>query len=212
MAVQTGNSVTIEFHSTTTTAETVTAVTKENPGVATASGHALTSGDYGYFTISDGMQELDTQVCRVGTTATNTFTLSGVDTSNYTTWDSGTFTPVATWATLCLATSYSVANAAPTEIDATTTCDTVARIRFGLPGAKSGSITINHDASSTTLATLEARSESAINAVRTTYSDGSIRVFGCYQAYGGGYAGGVNTLETGDVPITVPARIVNYTS
>ena len=212
MAVQIGNNVLIEVKNALGTAETVTAVTKANPGVATATGHSLTNGDVGFFTITDGMQELHTQVCRVTGAVTGAFDLKGIDTTGFSTWVSGTFTPVSTWSTLCKATSYAINNAAPTEIDSTTLCDKVAQVRFGLPGAKSGSISIQHDPSLTALTTLAAADSSDIVPFRITYPNGNVRVFGAYTAYGGGFQGGVNTLETGEIPITVPASIVQYTS
>ena len=212
MTVHIGNNISVDIYATFDTAVTVTAVTKANPGVATATAHGLTDGDIMIFTVSDGMVELDTQVVRVANSDANTFELEGVDTTNYATWASGTAKEVLTWSSLCLTTQYSIANAAPTEIDATTVCDTVARTRFGLPGAKTGSISIQHDPSVTALQTLEAASTSDPIPFRITYPNGNIRYFGALTAYGGGFAGGVNTIETGEIPLTVPARVVQYAS
>lgn len=212
MTVHIGNNVILAIGTAYGSAKAVTAVTKADPGVVTSTSHGVSDGAYGYIDVTDGMRKLHTQVARVDNGDTNTFELEGVDTTNYQTWVSGNFYEVTTWSTLCIATSYSIANAAPTEIDETTLCDTITRIRYGLPGQKSGSIGIQHDSDSTALQYLEAADTSQIIACRATYPNGNIRVFGAFTAYGGGFSGGVSQLETGEIPITVPALVVTYAS
>ena len=212
MTVQIGNNVQMEVQATLATAVTITGMTKADPAVATATAHGIADGTYGYLTITDGMRKAHTQVVRTANSDANTFELEGLDTTNYATWSAGTFTAVSTWSTLCVATAYSIANAAPTEIDETTLCDDLTRIRYGLPGQKSGSISIQHDSDSSALQYLEAADTSDIIAFRATYANGNIRVFGAFTAYGGGFSGGVSQLETGEIPITVPALVVTYTS
>jgi len=212
MTVQVGNNLTAYVASTYGTPITVTALTKADPGVATATAHGLTDGDVGIFAITDGMSQLDTQVVRIANSDANSFELEGLDTTNYSTWNTGTFTEITVWNTLCLMTSYSVANAAPTEIDATTTCDIVAKIRFGIPGQKSGTLSIQHDPGVAAMQTLLDASTSTVIPIYFEYPNTVTRYFGAYTAYGGGFAGGVNTLETGEIPITVPAEIIQYTT
>ena len=120
MATQTGRNVRVEIAATYGAAKTVTAVTKASPGVATSTSHAMTDGTIGYF--SDdvaGMEEIAGAAFSVDAPATNTFNLEGEDTSTYGTFTSGTFIPVASWATLSTATSYEISDSAPDQIDAT---------------------------------------------------------------------------------------------
>lgn len=210
MTVHIGNNVTLAIGTAYGTAKTVTACTAADPGVITATSHGISDGAYVYVNVTDGMRKLHTQVARVDNGTTDTFELEEVDTTAYGTWVSGSVREVTTWSNLCIATSYSIANAAPTEIDETTLCDTITRIRYGLPGQKSGTIGIQHDSDSTALQYLEAADTSDIIAVRATYPNGNIRVFGAFTAYGGGFSGGVSQLETGEIPITVPAIVVTY--
>lgn len=212
MTVQIGTNVRIETKSTLASAITVTAITKASPGVATAASHGLSDGAIGFFTVSDGMVELNTQVVRIDNSDTNTFELEGLDTTNFTTFVSGTFTPITAWSTINTASTYAINNAAPDEIDMTVLLDRARRIRYGMRGVKSGTIGIDHDSSVTALATLEAADVDDIIPFRVTYADGSLRLFGAYCAYGGGFSGGVGQKETGEIPVTVPAKVMNYAS
>lgn len=212
MTVHIGNNVTIEVGTAYAAADTVSALTKANPGVATSTAHGIADGTYFYINVTDGMRRLHTQAARAANGDANSFELEGVDTTNYQDWASGTAVEVTTWSTLCLATTYAINNAPPDEVDETTLCDDIRRFRFGLPGQKSGTISIQHDSDSTVLQYLEDRDPSDIVAFRITYPNGNIRTFGAYTAYGGGFAGGVSELETGEIPIAVPAKVITYAS
>ena len=78
-----GRGVRVEIGTTEGAAKTVSAVTKANPGVATSTAHGLLTKSVGYFDTVAGMDELLGQAIRLGTVATNTFDLEGLDTSNY---------------------------------------------------------------------------------------------------------------------------------
>ena len=104
----TGRNIKIEVALTTASAITVTALTKANPGVATATAHGLADGAVGYFVAAAGMVEIDSQAVMVSGSVTNSFNCAGLDTTNYTTWTAGTFVPAATWGTLTEAGSYDV--------------------------------------------------------------------------------------------------------
>ena len=54
----------------------------------------------GYWDVTSGMPQLDEQATRVKNQTTNTFELQGLNTTNYSAFVAGTFTPVATWQTL----------------------------------------------------------------------------------------------------------------
>lgn len=67
----------------TSTGNTVSSITKANPGVVTAPAHGLTTGQTVLFTAgSDGMRELDGRYFTITVTGVNAFSI-GVDTTNY---------------------------------------------------------------------------------------------------------------------------------
>ena len=69
--------------------EAITAVTKANPGVVTATAHGLANNDIVYIDGVAGMTELNGNRYTVANKADNTFELSGIDTSAFTTYTSG---------------------------------------------------------------------------------------------------------------------------
>lgn len=64
-------------------------VTQANPAVVTVTGHNFANGDVIYIAGVSGMTELNGNTYTVANVATNTFELSGTDSSAYTAWSSG---------------------------------------------------------------------------------------------------------------------------
>lgn len=88
----------VDVQTALSTAQTVTGITKANPGVLTYSGaDTFANGDYVLLTIS-GMYQLNDRILRVANvnTAANTFELEGEDTSLYDTFVSGSV-QLITW-------------------------------------------------------------------------------------------------------------------
>ena len=69
--------------------KTITAITKANPAVVTATSHGYSNGDHIWINDVGGMTEVNGRRYTVANKTTNTFELSGVDSSNYTTYTSG---------------------------------------------------------------------------------------------------------------------------
>ena len=69
--------------------KTITAITKANPAVVTATSHGYTNGDHVWINTVAGMTEVNGRRYVVANKATNTFELSGVNSTNYTTYGSG---------------------------------------------------------------------------------------------------------------------------
>ena len=67
----------------------ITAITKADPAVVTASAHGLSDGDRVYISGIVGMTELNNREFTVANKTTNTFELSGEDSSSHTTYTSG---------------------------------------------------------------------------------------------------------------------------
>lgn len=174
-----GRGVRVEIAATYAAPKTVTALTLANPGVATSAAHGLANDTIGYWTITSGMAQLQGQATRVKNQATNTFELQGLDTSNYSAWGAGTFTPVATWQTLSEATSYSIGGGASEKLDVTTLLDTTRQEEIGLLPVQN--VTMNVIAQDTPSAAMQLL-ESAVQTqsrvtVRITLQNGAVRVF-----------------------------------
>jgi hypothetical protein len=73
----------------TQAAVTITGVTKASPGVVTAAAHGLENGDKVLLRSIGGMVELNNRIVTVANKTTNTFELSGINTTSYTTYTSG---------------------------------------------------------------------------------------------------------------------------
>jgi len=69
--------------------KTITAITKANPAVVTAASHGYSNGDHIWINDVVGMTEVNGRRFTVANKTTNTFELSGVNSSSYTTYTSG---------------------------------------------------------------------------------------------------------------------------
>ena len=68
--------------------KTITAITKANPAVVTADTHGYADGDHVWINNVVGMTEVNGRRYTVANKTTNTFQLSGIDSTNYTTYGS----------------------------------------------------------------------------------------------------------------------------
>lgn len=205
----------VEVENTVGTATAITAITNADPGVVTSAAHGLTNGDVVKIVASDGMVELNNQVVRVANVTTDTFELEGIDTTNYGTYSSSgtnTWQEVTAWLTLAAATSVNLGDAAPSELDGTRLIDRKAVTLYGLPGSVSGSIDIQHEPHTAAVQKFKAADTSDLLAIRVTWNNGNIAVFGAKTAYSGGFSASVNNILTGAIPVTVPAEIAEYAS
>ena len=73
----------------TESSKTITAITKANPAVVTASSHGYSNGDRIVISGVVGMTQVNNVEFTVAGVTTNTFQLSGVNSTNYTTYASG---------------------------------------------------------------------------------------------------------------------------
>ena len=69
--------------------KTISGLTAANPGVVTATSHGYSNGDHVWINSVAGMTEVNGRRFTVANVTTNTFELSGVDTSGYTAYSSG---------------------------------------------------------------------------------------------------------------------------
>lgn len=127
-----GRNVKVEVALTFGSPVSPTACTKANPAVGTLTSHTLSDNDVGYWTISAGMVEMDGQAVHIMDTSANTFTMNGLDTSQYSTYTSGTLTPASTWGTLSEAASVAIGGGAANALDDTRLIDVKTRNVAGL--------------------------------------------------------------------------------
>ena len=179
MANVRGRNVRVEIAATYASDVTVTAVTLASPGVATATSHGLANDTVGYFYDVVGMAQLEKQACRVKNQATNTFDLQGLNTTGYSAYTSGKFKPVATWATLSEATSYSIGGGASDKLDVTTLLDIVRKEEQGLLPTQNVSMNvIAQDTPSAAMLLLESAVQTqGLVVVRITLGNGAVRIF-----------------------------------
>jgi len=209
MATISGRDCKIEIALTFDAAISPTAVSKANPGVATLTGHAVDTGDVGYWSVSAGMVELDEQAVYCTDTDANTFTMNGLDTSSYSTYSTSSLTLAATWGTLSESSGYTVGGGAAAQLDDTRLIDVKTRNVSGLLAPQDVTIDIrNPITSGTALAFLENK---AVNSAKVLIkiSKGStvLRVLYGQPSLAGEsvQAGG---LASGQLSITVPGWVV----
>jgi hypothetical protein len=209
MPTNRGINVKLEIALTFSAAKVVTAITKAAPGVATSAAHGLTDGMVGFWTITDGMVELHEQATRVKNSATNAFDLQSLDTTTYSTFTTGTFTPAATWATLSEAVGYSIGGGSANQLDDTRLLDTKTRNVNGLLGAQNVTIDVrNQTFNSAIMDKIETAARTQVNQLyRVTLFDGSSRVFyGMPSMPGENLASG--QLASGQFGVTVPQWVL----
>jgi hypothetical protein len=179
MANVKGRGVRVEIAATYGTAKVVTAVTQAATGVATSTAHGMANDTVGYWSGVSGMAQLEGQATRVKNTATNNFDLQGLNTTNYSAFTAGTFTPVATWATMSEATSYDIGGGAADKLDATRLLDITKQEEQGLLPVSNVTLTVlAQDTPSAAMQLLESavQTQGAV-VVRITLPTGAVRVF-----------------------------------
>lgn len=175
-----GRGVRVEIGTASGTPVTVTAITQANPGVATSTAHGQANKTVGYISGVEGMVNLEGQAVRVASTATNTFALEDINTTNLAAFtDSATFTPVSTWATLGRITGYAIGNAEAEKLDDTVLLDDIKQELSGLLSAQSVSFNLNALTISDSAMTLlrQTARDAGYLIFRITLKDGNVRVF-----------------------------------
>ncbi len=127
----------------TTAGKTITAITKANPCVVTSATHGLAVGTVVVFSGIVGMTELNDVAAIITAQDTNTFTLGGIDSTNYTTYTSGGTATPHTMTQVENVTNFSRESEEAEEFDSTHLMSTKKEYVLGLTGE--GSVTISVD-------------------------------------------------------------------
>jgi len=126
-----GRGVRVEIGYTESAEKTVVGVTKDNPALVNIATHGLAFGSVGYFMDIEGMDQLDGQAVRIkdpGSPDTSYFLAEDIDSTNFATFSSGIFVPIATWRTLSQSTQYQLGGGAPRTEDVGTLIDTIDKL------------------------------------------------------------------------------------
>lgn len=116
--------------------KSVTNITNADPGVVTSAGHGQAAGDVAKFALLDGITPLNGNLYVVDNPDTNSFELSGTDTTDSGTFEAGSppdgkFNPV-TFSPFCELTGLNQDDAGAATIEVTTICSTAKEFEQGL--------------------------------------------------------------------------------
>lgn len=214
MTARIGTNMNVAVQGSLATGLAVSAVTlATGGGVATATGHTLSNGDIGVFSVSAGMVELDGQAVRVASVASGVFTLEGLDTSAYSAFTAGTFYKVASWQTLAGAQSISMPNPAPNKIDVTTLIDKTKQYQYALSDAPDGTISGLYDPSAAGVQTVKAATKAnTALAFRVSWAGGQYTIFNANVSGGTGFDLQQNQPATAQISFTPIKDVMDYAS
>jgi hypothetical protein len=211
--------VAVAMQSAAAATKTITAITRAAPGVITATAHGYSNGDYVLLSIS-GMWQLDAKVVRVANVATDTFQAegpsggTGIDTSSYDVFVSGTASKLTFGTAITTATSMSGTGGDFDFID-TTTIHT--NVKTQIPGL-ANPITYTFDnlwdiSDTGQIAMKTATDQQAQKAFRFTFgTSGPIMVFSGYVGFAGAPGGNAQDKVTASAVITAFGTPTYYSS
>lgn len=199
------SNVAVAMQSALAAADTVTAITQANPGVATATAHGLSNGDYVLLTVN-GMHQLNGKVVRVANVTANTFELEGVDTTSFDAFTSGTAEAITFGTSITTATDITASGG---DFDFIDTSTIHSNVKTQIPGsANPATYTFNNhwDVSDAALLAMKVASDGqAQRAFKFTFgTGGQIMVFAGYV--------GATLLPTGNAQdkVVTPATITMF--
>ena len=161
-------------------ADTITGITKANPGVITSVGHGWNNGDYVYYDV-EGMYQLDERIVRVANKTADAADLEGIDTTAFSTFTSGTGQVITFGNSVTTAVGVSASGGEAEFADVTTIHDATRKQIPTFFSALTLTFDMIFDPSDATLAALKAASDlKAKRAIKITWSTGAIMVVNGY--------------------------------
>lgn len=194
------SNVAVAIQSALAAADTITGITKANPGVVTSTSHGWVNGDYVKLTVQ-GMHQLDGRVARVANVTVNTAELEGIDTTLFDTFSSGNGQVITFGTTLTTATSISASGGDFDFIDSTTIHDSIKKQIPGMASPATFTFESIWDVADAGLIALRNASDNQVErAVRFTFANGQKIVFSGYI--------GASLLPTGGAQDIVKTSVV----
>ena len=208
-----GTNMTVSVESTKAAAYTnISGITKADPGVVTtATAHGLTTGDILKWTSTAGMVELDGQLVRITTSATDVFALESLDTTDYSTFTASSYEDITAWHTLSNAQSATMPDGQPAKIDITTLIDKSKQYAYGLADAPDGSIQGLYDPTNAGVIAIKAatKSNSAL-AFRIAWAGGQYTYFNANVSGGSGFDLAQNDAAKATISFTPVKDVLDY--
>ena len=172
--------VQVSIQSEIAAADSITGITKANPGVVTSTSHGWANGDYVYYNV-DGMYQLDERIVRAANVTANTAELSGLDTTNFDTFSSGTGQVITFGTSVTTAVGISGSGGEFEFADVTTIHDAARKQIPSFSSALTFTFDMIFDPADAALAALKAASDlKAKRAMKITWSTGAIMVLNGY--------------------------------
>jgi len=172
---------TLKIASSTSSPVSITGISATNPCIVTATAHGLSRGDVVTIASVGGMTQLNGGTYVVQYTTANTFALSGVDASGYTSYTSGgTATPV-TWTKIANVKTFSAFDGSAADVDVTNLDSTAKEFLIGLRDM--GQVTLELDLDTTDagqLALLSKQGSQALAQFKFTLPNNAVATFNAY--------------------------------
>lgn len=167
------SNVRVDMQSALAAAVSISGISKASTAVVTYTGAALVDGDYVQI-FANGMTQVDGRVFRIGSAGSGTFTLVGVDSTNFDTFSTGTFEKITFGTTMATATGLQASGGDFEFIDTTTIHD---NIRKQVPGLASPAVYTFENFWDPTdpalIAMKQASDTQSMRAVRFTFASGA---------------------------------------
>jgi hypothetical protein len=207
------SNVAVALQSALAAADTITGITKANPGVVTATAHGISNGEYVFLLVS-GMHQLNGRVVRAANVAANTFELEGVDTTLFDTFSSGTAEVITFGTSITTATTISNSGGGFDFLDTTTIHGNAKTQTPGLPAAATYSMDHLWDPADAGQVAMKTASDAqARRAVKFTFgTGGKIMVFAGYVGFSGAPAGSAQAVVTCQAVFTLDGTPTYYAS
>lgn len=206
------SNISIAVQSALAAADTITGITKANPGVASSTAHGMSDGAYALLSVQ-GMHQVDGRVVRVNAPNANDWQLEGVDTTSFDTFSSGSSQEITFGTSLSAAVSVNASGGDFDFIDITTIHDNVKKQIPGLANPGTFSFECIWDASDAGLVALKAASDAqAQRAFKFTFANGQILVFNGYVGCSLLPTGGAQEVVKTSVVITMFGKPTVYAS
>lgn len=143
--------------------DAITAITRANPAVVTSAGHGRADGDVVRINGVVGMEEVNGESFVIDVLSANTYSLLGVNSTDYGAYASGGRADVGSFSQLCELTGYNRQGGTSPEIPATSICSDAQEFEIGLPDF--GSVQLDYNF---------APSTSVQQAIQAAYDSGEV--------------------------------------
>lgn len=209
MTIHINSGLKLYMESAIAAAKTITGITKAAPGVITATAHGYANGDHVLLEIQ-GMVELNGLLVKVLNVTTDTFQaagvdgVTGIDTTLFSTFTSGTAKKVTLGTTITGVQEFSFAGGDIKTVDTTTVNDTVDTQAVVGATAQSADMTMQWDPSNAAQQAMIAAFRTRANkGFKVVWPDGAFAMWYGTVGYTGAPGGGKQGVTTSPAKITM---------